>query len=160
MSFTFLYGKDTCTQSGPLSFVPYSNMACPTLTLPPLINFTRCIHSSMLSSGVSVIDVMSAASQSTCWLVLTPPTFEFNSLQRYPEPTLIGLPYASRNGSNILIHNVLSLSIPFSSGVLSILYLFAVADLVISSSVKCSDNFIYMYSYFSIMSPNSSLWAV
>nr|DAK71382.1 MAG TPA: hypothetical protein [Caudoviricetes sp.] len=71
----------------------------------------------------------------------------FKASQRYPELTLIGLPYHSLKGSRIASISFYSLAKISYEGVLSISFAFAVEDSVISSIVKCFILFVVFYYY-------------
>ena len=75
---------------------------------------------------------MSAACPFMCWDVLEPFTAAFRAGDLYPLVTMIGLPYASRSGSNTLLINCFRFSDISGVGSLLIFFAAAVVDAVSS----------------------------
>lgn len=75
---------------------------------------------------------MSAACPFMCCDVLEPFTAAFRAGDLYPLVTMIGLPYASRRGSNTLFINCFRFSDTSGVGLLSIFFFAAVVDAVSS----------------------------
>lgn len=75
---------------------------------------------------------MSAACPFMCCDVLEPFTAALRAGDLYPLVTMIGLPYASRSGSNTLLINCFRFSDIFGVGSLFIFFAVAVVDAVSS----------------------------
>ena len=98
--------------------------------------FSKQRSNLMLSAGVSLTVLMSAAIPFVCWLFTAPPTAALSFGHRYPLVTIIGIPHFVLNGSYTFSTSAVILARTAASASLSMPSRLAVALFVNSLNVK------------------------